>query len=380
MSNNTYTVPAAYIRVASTSIAAYDYLRTFPTAYDFYETEWKSSQISVSLCLFVLIRFTSIALLIISNIGFFDTHFSFETCSRFYLIAPIFKAFQIMISQCIMGVRTYNLSGRSKGIGYFLLVFYLIACGLQWYSNLYNRRPSFEPAIGDCLGKLLSGDQIGSWFYYVIAIVYDITTTTISVSYLVKYKRTLSNTSIIFRFIDSMLYDGMGYFVMLTVPNAVNLALFQSHDPIQTAAVTIGYVMTWLMSQKLILNQYKARMHHRLANSLAMPTKPPRPIPAATPEHHTGSTMDITTSPIISSLQAEPTDTDIYGTRSAFITDDEAELGLDRGTWAGEGEGESQDAPGPGLQVRFERSVCVERSGRTRGPGENYGGKGRWGW
>ncbi|KAF9231396.1 hypothetical protein BU15DRAFT_68363 [Melanogaster broomeanus] len=402
MSMNTYTVPAAYIRIGSTSIAAYELV------VEFYETEWKSGRVSVSLCLFVLIRVTSIALLIISNIGFFYDRFSYESCHTFYLIAPILKALQITVSQCIMGVRTYNISGRSRGIGSFLLVFYVISCGvrllndlivcpfltkpkqLQWYANIYKRTPSFDPAVGDCLGKLLSGNRIGSWFYYVVAIVYDVTTTSISIYYLLNRLVLFDPHGAerqaffhrIFRFIDSrlrrlfnsMLYDGMGYFVMLT------------GEPVQTAAVTIGYVMTWLMSQKLIINQYKARMHHRLTNRPVVPTKPQRPILAPGLGNRTGSTVDISTSPIITSLQVQPTDTDIYYTKSNVITDDEAELGCKRGgTISGDCEdrgrdvvadvdggdgGGSERPPNGEVQVRLERSVYAHRFGRLRGPDE----------
>ncbi|KAF8840245.1 hypothetical protein BDN67DRAFT_968846 [Paxillus ammoniavirescens] len=365
MSNNTYSIPAAYIRIASTSIATYDYFRTVPTVFEFYRSEWRTRQFSDSLCLLFLIRVTSIALLVISDVGFFYTHFSYESCSKFYLIAPMFKALQVMIAQCIMGVRTYNISGRSRGVGAFLLVFYLTACGLQWYSNIYGRLPSFDPATGDCLGKLISGHHIGSWFYYVVAIVYDITTTSISVFYLLKYKRTISNNSIIARFIDSMFYDGMGYFVILTVPNALNLGLYQSKNSIQASAVTIGYVMTWLMSQNLILSQYKARIHHRLAGSVIAPSKAPRPVFPPSHEQHTGSTMQVSTPPALTSFHDGPTDTDLYGTRSGAMCDDEAGVGFERERDVCDDDVE-EDIPNPGLQIRFERSVHVERIGRTR--------------
>ncbi|KIK90507.1 hypothetical protein PAXRUDRAFT_98128, partial [Paxillus rubicundulus Ve08.2h10] len=194
-----------YIRIASSSIATYDYFRTVPTVFEFYRSEWATRRLRLvdSLCLLVLIRVTSIALIAISNVGFFYTHFTSESCSKFYLIAPMFKALQIMVAQCIMGVRTYNLSGRSRGVGFFILLFYLIACGLQWYSNIYGRlrefgllhvrtslnlpKASFDPATVRSSLPFSTGDHIGSWFYYVVAMVYDITTTSISMFYLLKY-------------------------------------------------------------------------------------------------------------------------------------------------------------------------------------------------
>ncbi|KAH7925925.1 hypothetical protein BV22DRAFT_396316 [Leucogyrophana mollusca] len=66
-----------------------------------------------------------------------------------------------------------------------------------------------------------------------------------------------------------MLYDGMGYFVLLTVTNTVNLILYRTIAPIQAAAVTVGYVVTWIMSQKLLINLHEAQVHHRMANAVA---------------------------------------------------------------------------------------------------------------
>ncbi|ETW75843.1 hypothetical protein HETIRDRAFT_162619 [Heterobasidion irregulare TC 32-1] len=54
--------------------------------------------------LFYLIRYISIATLLISNIGFFS-NFTPSTCQKYYMAAPILKVFQIMVSQSILGAR-----------------------------------------------------------------------------------------------------------------------------------------------------------------------------------------------------------------------------------------------------------------------------------
>ncbi|KIK90506.1 hypothetical protein PAXRUDRAFT_677393 [Paxillus rubicundulus Ve08.2h10] len=176
-----------------------------------------------------------------------------------------------------------------------------------------------------------------------------------------------------------MFYDGMGYFCMLTVPNALNLALYQSQDSIQASAVTIGYVVTWLMSQKLILNQYKARVHHRLAGSVVVPSKAPRPVLAPSREQCTGSTMHVITPPALTSFHDGPTDTDLYGTRNGAMSDDEAGVGFERERDVCDGDVKEDDMPDPGVQIRLERSIHVERFGRTWGSTGHHEGKNPWG-
>ncbi|KAH7916523.1 hypothetical protein BJ138DRAFT_283961 [Hygrophoropsis aurantiaca] len=236
---------ATYVRIASTSIAAYDYLRTIPAAWRFYEAQWHNRTFSLSFILFILIRITSITVLILSNIGFFYSQFSLESCQAFFLIPPIFKVLQSMVSQSIMASS-------------------IMAC----YSTMAGRKPMYHPS-GVCLATNLDGHHLGTWVYYACCIVYDVITTIISVWFLLKYKMTLSNRSIMSKLANTMLYDGMGYFVLLTVTNTVNLNLYRSSAPIQAAAVTVGYVLTWIMSQKLLINLHDAQMQHRMVNAIS---------------------------------------------------------------------------------------------------------------
>ena len=48
---------------------------------------------------------------------------------------------QIMISQVIIGYRTWNITRRSREMGVFLLVFGFTVTALEWYSNVDARIP-----------------------------------------------------------------------------------------------------------------------------------------------------------------------------------------------------------------------------------------------
>ncbi|KAH9056803.1 hypothetical protein EDB87DRAFT_1634373 [Lactarius vividus] len=76
------------LRIVSVTIAAYDYLVTLPAEYRFYRS---SNCRSSGLVLFVLIRYTSIIVLVISNVGFFYHGFTPNTCAHFHLVVPALK-------------------------------------------------------------------------------------------------------------------------------------------------------------------------------------------------------------------------------------------------------------------------------------------------
>ncbi|KAF8200740.1 hypothetical protein BJ912DRAFT_579075 [Pholiota molesta] len=255
------TTIAAYMRITSIAIATYDFLETQPTAWRFYKEHWHSRRLTISILLFCLLRFTSIVVLTISSVGFFYTHFTIQSCRQFYLLPPTFKVIQSMVSQAILGVRTFNLSRRSQHVGWFLILIYLAACALQWISTLYQRTPSIGDVKANCR-PFNQAQHLGAYVFYAVAIVYDTLTTSLSIWYLLKYKFKTSN-SIMLKLSKMMLYDGLGYLVALTSVNILNLILYNQTQDIQTAGASLGYCVSWIMSQRLLIHLYDASRERR---------------------------------------------------------------------------------------------------------------------
>jgi len=46
-----------------------------------------------------------------------------------------------MLSQIIVGYRTWNIAQRSRDVGMFLLGFGFMITALEWYSNFDARKP-----------------------------------------------------------------------------------------------------------------------------------------------------------------------------------------------------------------------------------------------
>ncbi|KAG2015848.1 hypothetical protein CC2G_009077 [Coprinopsis cinerea AmutBmut pab1-1] len=210
--------------------------------------------------LFASIRFISVCTLVLSNVGFFYTRFTLESCGRFYLLPPIFKVLQAMVSQAILGVRAFNLSRRSKRIGWLLLTIYFCAAVLQWITTLYQRVPKLDkdpPATNGNCRAFNEGRQLGAWIFYAIAMIYDVAITGMSIYYLLRYKLVMKNT-VMSKVTRMMMYDGLGYLLVLTGVNILNLLLYKTASEIQTAASSLGYCVAWIMSQRLLIHLYDA--------------------------------------------------------------------------------------------------------------------------
>ncbi|TFK49408.1 hypothetical protein OE88DRAFT_1662981 [Heliocybe sulcata] len=249
-----------YLRVASLSIALYDYIITLPAEWRFYSSQRSLLQPSFSCCLFFLIRYVSALVMVLSNIGFFSRSFIAESCRRYYIVAPIFKVFQSMISQTILGLRTYNISRRSRVVGAVLLVLFLIVTVLQWFTNMYERMP-ISDSVSCVPGN--AEEHLVAWLYYLFSMFYDFATLCISVYYLSQFTAKRSKSTRLARAIRMMLYDGLAYFVALTGVNIFNTILYRASDEaLQSASASLGYAVTWIMSQKILIRLHNAAADH----------------------------------------------------------------------------------------------------------------------
>ncbi|KAG1859610.1 hypothetical protein DFJ58DRAFT_780513 [Suillus subalutaceus] len=239
-----------YFRIASISIAFYDQPSIF--------------RISLACVLFILIRYVSVLVMILSNYGYFATGFTQQTCQNYYLAAPAFKVMQSMISQVILGVRTFNIARRDRRIGIALLLLYLISISVEWFTDLYHRIrkfwPMFQPLIlmNHSCTSADSGKTLSAWLYYLAAMLYDLVMLTVSTTHLLRYNPLSSKVG---RLVRVLIYDGIGYFIVLSATNLLNLVLYHTTDS-ETQEIrseyftraSLGYAVTWIMSQRILIN------------------------------------------------------------------------------------------------------------------------------
>ncbi|KIK48585.1 hypothetical protein CY34DRAFT_785795 [Suillus luteus UH-Slu-Lm8-n1] len=177
-----------YLRIACMAIACYDYIITLPAEWRFYRSQSSIIHLSLACVLFILIRYFFIMTIATSNYGFFSTTFTQQTCQKYYLVAPIFKVAQTMISQVILGVRTFNIARRDKRMGIALLLLYLFSILGEWFANLFHRtRKLWLISINNSCTPVNSARVLSTWFYYLPVILYDIVMVTISTLHLLRY-------------------------------------------------------------------------------------------------------------------------------------------------------------------------------------------------
>ncbi|KAG1815253.1 uncharacterized protein BJ212DRAFT_267589 [Suillus subaureus] len=238
-----------YFRIASISIAFYDYIITLPAEWRFYRSQPSIFRISLACVLFVLIRYVSALVMIFSNYGYFATGFSQQTCQHYYLTTPAFKVMQSMVSQFILGVRTFNIARRDRRIGIALLLLYLISISVEWFTDLYHRIPVV--VNGNCT-PVDSGKTLSAWLYYLAVMLYDLVMLTVSTTHLLRYNPLSSRVG---RLVRVLIYDGIGYFIVLSAANLLNLILYHTTDSeTQLAGASLGYAVTWIMSQRILIN------------------------------------------------------------------------------------------------------------------------------
>lgn len=243
------TTMEKYMRVASISIASYDYILTLPAEWRFYRSQSSFFNMSLSCVLFILIRYISIVTLVTSNYGYFSTGFTQQACQQYYLVIPVFKAVQTMISQVILGVRTYNIARRDRRVGIALLGAYFSLVSVEWFTDMYGRAPVVID--GNCT-PADAGKTLSTWFFYLAAMLYDIVMVSISTKYLLQYNPMSGRVE---RLTRVLIYDGIGYFITLTVSNVLNLILYHTTNfQTQSAGASMGYAVTWIMSQRILIH------------------------------------------------------------------------------------------------------------------------------
>ncbi|KAI9439368.1 hypothetical protein H4582DRAFT_2057159 [Lactarius indigo] len=162
---------------------------------------------------------------------------------------------QCMVSQAILGLRAFTISRKNRNVGIVLSLAFVFSATLEWLSSVWRRIPVFTD--GSCGAATLHPTLfLSTWLFYLVGMLYDLLTLSISMGYLFKYHSSSPFTS---RLVKMMVYDGLGYFVALTVVNTINAILFRTHNTFIQLVLTryfapCGGVVTWIMSQRILIN------------------------------------------------------------------------------------------------------------------------------
>ncbi|KAF8271047.1 hypothetical protein EI94DRAFT_631705 [Lactarius quietus] len=216
--------------------------------------------------------------MVLTGVGFWST-FTLESCHSFYLVPISSRVIQYMVSQAILGLRTYGISGKNRTVCIVLLSSYVFAAAVQWVASIYRRVPVLVD--GACAaGTTNPALFLSPWLFYLVAILYDLLASTISMAYLFKSYSSSLFTS---RLVRIMISDGLIYFVALMVVNIVFAVLYRTTNFIvQTAATPFAGALTWILSQRILIHlQNAASRRPRYTPPIIRPPKPNLNVPIA---------------------------------------------------------------------------------------------------
>jgi len=154
----------------------------------------------------------------------------------------------------IIGYRAWAITRRSKELGIFLLSLGAIVTGLEWYSNVDGRIPVQDE--GNCSpGNSVA--RMPQWVFYLVAMVFDAVTCALSTFYLFRSASGISSMSAM---VKMLFYDGLGYMVVLTAVNILNLVLYRNSvgKSVQSSGASFGYMVVWIMSQRILIHIHEA--------------------------------------------------------------------------------------------------------------------------
>ncbi|KAF9518524.1 hypothetical protein BS47DRAFT_1338210 [Hydnum rufescens UP504] len=223
----------AYLRIASITIALYDYLVTMPAEYRLYKMQPSIFKMSRACVLFILIRYMSIVALVTSNWGFFGKGFSASLCRHYQLVAPLTKLFAVLFSQIIVAIRTFAIARKDPWVLWTLVTLFIVCTVPEFIGNTYKRIPLQNSSHNCTSGNIVKV----AWIHYLAAVVFDAVAMSIATSYLLLHAPSMSLMSGLSRL---MLKEGM------------------------RNAACLGQAVTMIMSQRIIIGLHE---WHTLASS-----------------------------------------------------------------------------------------------------------------
>ncbi|KAF8524048.1 hypothetical protein BU17DRAFT_85083 [Hysterangium stoloniferum] len=259
----------SYLRISAMSIAFYDAAWTIPAEIALYRDQKSFRQMTRACILFILIRYVSVLAIVLSNLGFFFHGFTTASCYKYYLIVPSFKATQTAISQIILGIRTIAIARQARWVERAILISYFITVVMEYFTNIYGRIPfrlPLDSPFTNCTSGNVAPKKV-AWAHYLAAMLYDTLCLSIATRYIwvqARQKAALNINGLS----RILLKEGILYFIFLTAANALNVVFyFVGSTQAQSSASTVGYAVTWIMSQRLILHLQHYKQNPRSASS-----------------------------------------------------------------------------------------------------------------
>lgn len=243
-----------YFFVCTLTVAAWDTLVLSPRTWRLLRTkEWPALKV-----LFHFMRIFMPIEFIVVAVAFFDTKWTQNTCSRFYLFEPICTAILLAAASAVHVIRIHAIYEKNRtvllGMGALLalqIVTTAIACG-------FYRSVPLEDGQGCIAGPK------HSW----VGIYWVAPTLLYTTSFMLAFNRSMASlkTKPMGAW-KLMLRDGLNLYGAVCIVNLINMLFFfimkptGVEDPIKTIVTSMATVLTTTMTMRIILSVRGSLVH-----------------------------------------------------------------------------------------------------------------------
>ncbi|KAG8691506.1 hypothetical protein FRC11_002402 [Ceratobasidium sp. 423] len=236
------------LRVATFSIALFDVVQTIPGEIQLYRKQIKNGRMSLVCFLFIVVRYVSIVSLVLNGVGFYGSMFTMESCVKFRLAPPVTKMIAGIACQCIIFLRTWAISRKSRPVLITLGVLFVSCLPFLIVGNVYARGPYVQS--GSCIAKQARGTFNSAPMYYGAMAGFDLVACGIATYYLMDLNTQTSMSG----FTRKVLKHGLIYAFGTTLTNVIVLMAVCHVKYVEKLGAFLSVAITMIMAQHLVLS------------------------------------------------------------------------------------------------------------------------------
>ncbi|KAJ7085516.1 hypothetical protein B0H15DRAFT_377610 [Mycena belliarum] len=238
--------PQAAVRITSLSILVYDYFITIPSEIRLYKRQKSIRKPSLACIFFVLARYIGMLYICWVSYVFFGKGWTDAMCARIAPVGGFLRGFVSTISATVFIWRTWAIWGKNR---YIWMAMTLVLIPVTIFS--YGPGLVQVPVIvnGGCTAVSKGGGPLSfKWTFALVNLIFDTMACVLGSIPLVRNVRQgVSQVSGI------LLADGLGYFIIAVVAQALNLSFLLSSDKSkQGTMLTLQTVVTSILAQRII--------------------------------------------------------------------------------------------------------------------------------
>ncbi|KAJ7129882.1 hypothetical protein C8R43DRAFT_1240040 [Mycena crocata] len=238
--------PQAAVRITSLSVLVYDFLITIPSEIRLYKRQKSFLKPSLACIFFVLARYIGLFYICWVSYVFFGTGWTDTSCARVAPVGTVLRGLVSSLSASVFIWRTWAIWGKHRYIWMAMTIVLIPVTVFSYAPGLIQ-----VPVVvkGSCTAVSRGGGPLSyKWTFALVNLLFDTLACILGSIPLIRNVRNgMGQVSGI------LLADGLGYFIVAVVAQALNLSFLLSTDKAkQGTMLTLQTVITSILAQRII--------------------------------------------------------------------------------------------------------------------------------